>query len=236
MKPVVVLGVAALLATFVFTGLARAERAQKTNVSNTQSPKKTSSKKTATVPAKRPAAAAGKPAVVSGHGRAASQKAASAGASHSVSARKVVVVLKKVNGRWVRVPQAVRKPSGPSYQTHPDPERYLQIQQALAAQGYFKGTVDGQWGDDSVAALKQFQTDKKLPNDGKISALSLIGLGLGPHRDDASGAGTSATSSPASGPPVLVAPASTASGLSGPVANGAPGAPPAAEPQSQPNY
>ena len=77
------------------------------------------------------------------------------------------------------------KKRGPSYQTHPDPERYKEIQQALADKGYFKGDVNGQWGNDSIAAIKQFQADQKLPDDGKISAPTLMGLGLGPKHDAA---------------------------------------------------
>jgi Putative peptidoglycan binding domain len=72
---------------------------------------------------------------------------------------------------------------GPSYQLHPDPQRYQEIQKALADRGYFKGTVNGEWGDDSVDALKRFQADQKLPDDGKINSLSLIGLGLGPKHN-----------------------------------------------------
>ena|ERR1700761_1782509 len=74
----------------------------------------------------------------------------------------------------------------PTYQLHPDPERYQQIQQALADRGYFKGQVNGQWGDDSVDALRRFQADQKLLDDGKISALTLTGLGLGPKHDGVS--------------------------------------------------
>jgi hypothetical protein len=76
-----------------------------------------------------------------------------------------------------------RHAPAPSYQQHPDPERYRQIQEALTERGYFKGEVNGQWGDDSVDALKRFQADQKLDNDGKINALTLIGLGLGPKHD-----------------------------------------------------
>ncbi len=76
-----------------------------------------------------------------------------------------------------------RRAARPSYQAHPDPDRYRQIQQALADRGYFKGDVNGQWGDDSVDALKRFQADQKLQNDGKINSLTLIGLGLGPKHD-----------------------------------------------------
>jgi peptidoglycan hydrolase-like protein with peptidoglycan-binding domain len=79
-----------------------------------------------------------------------------------------------------------RLPPHPSYQLHPDAERYRQIQQALAERGYFKGQVNGDWGDDSVEALKRFQADQKLEDDGKINALTLIGLGLGPKHESAS--------------------------------------------------
>ena len=61
-------------------------------------------------------------------------------------------------------------------------ERYKQIQEALASRGYFNGPVDGLWGDDSVEALRRFQRDQNLTDDGKIGALSLIALGLGPRR------------------------------------------------------
>ncbi|MBV9443083.1 MAG: peptidoglycan-binding protein [Acidobacteriaceae bacterium] len=87
-----------------------------------------------------------------------------------------------------------RTPPPPSYQLHPDPERYQQIQQALTDRGYFKGEVNGQWSDDSVDALKRFQADQKLTDDGKINALTLTGLGLGPKHD-----GTTAAAVP---PPV----------------------------------
>src|SRR6266702_2243712 len=81
----------------------------------------------------------------------------------------------RTRGRSVKGRRSARK-AGPSYQLHPNPERYQEIQKALAERGYFKGDVNGQWGDDSVEALKRFQADQKLPDDGKINALSLIGL------------------------------------------------------------
>ncbi len=65
----------------------------------------------------------------------------------------------------------------------PTPERYKEIQQALADKGYFHGPVDGNWGPESVDALKRFQAEQNLDSDGKISSLSLIALGLGPRRD-----------------------------------------------------
>lgn len=75
--------------------------------------------------------------------------------------------------------------SGParrSFQATPTSERYKEIQQSLAAKGYFKGESDGHWGPDSVNALRRFQSDQNLEPDGKLGSLSLIALGLGPRR------------------------------------------------------
>jgi Putative peptidoglycan binding domain len=94
----------------------------------------------------------------------------------------------------------VKRKAAPSYQLHPDPERYQQIQQALADRGYFKGEVNGQWGDDSVDALKRFQADQKLDNDGKINSLTLIGLGLGPKHEGGTEASSTSPSTPATAP------------------------------------
>lgn len=67
-------------------------------------------------------------------------------------------------------------------QQQPTQERYREIQQALADKGYFSGPVDGAWGSESVEALKRFQREQNLTDDGKIGSLSLIALGLGPKR------------------------------------------------------
>src|SRR5262249_9097648 len=80
-----------------------------------------------------------------------------------------------------------------SFQQAPTPDRYREIQHALADKGYFKGDVDGKWGADSVDALKRFQSEQNLDPDGKIGSLSLIALGLGPKR-------LSAQSAPQTGP------------------------------------
>jgi peptidoglycan hydrolase-like protein with peptidoglycan-binding domain len=65
----------------------------------------------------------------------------------------------------------------------PSPDRLKEIQQALASRGYFRGEPDGTWGPASIDALKRFQHDQNLVEDGKIGSLSLIALGLGPKRD-----------------------------------------------------
>jgi hypothetical protein len=69
-------------------------------------------------------------------------------------------------------------------QTAPSPERYKEIQEALAAKGYLNAEeAGGAWNQNSVEALKRFQTDQKIDNSGKINSLSLIAMGLGPKHD-----------------------------------------------------
>jgi peptidoglycan hydrolase-like protein with peptidoglycan-binding domain len=69
-----------------------------------------------------------------------------------------------------------------SYQSAPTPERYKEIQGALAQRGYLKSEPNGAWGNDSVEALKKFQEDQKLTPTGKLDSVSIINLGLGPKR------------------------------------------------------
>jgi hypothetical protein len=71
-------------------------------------------------------------------------------------------------------------------QLSPTPDRYRQIQSALATKGYLKPEdATGTWNQGSVDALKKFQAEQNLESSGKINSLSLIALGLGPHRDPA---------------------------------------------------
>jgi len=70
----------------------------------------------------------------------------------------------------------------------PTPERYQEIQQALIAKGYAPRAADGVWDSDWSAALKRFQQDQKLEPTGKLNSMSVITLGLGPKREQPSGA------------------------------------------------
>ena len=74
----------------------------------------------------------------------------------------------------------------PSRQQTPSPQRYREIQQVLADKGYYSGEVNGVWNADSVEALKKFQAERNLVVDGKLGALSIIALGLGPNREPTS--------------------------------------------------
>jgi hypothetical protein len=72
-------------------------------------------------------------------------------------------------------------------QMAPTADRYREIQGALAAKGFLQpGDATGTWNQASADALKKFQADQNLESSGKINSLSLIALGLGPHRDSAS--------------------------------------------------
>ena len=82
----------------------------------------------------------------------------------------------------------------------PTPERYREVQQALADRGYYTGPVDGIWSAECVESLKRFQSDKSLGADGKLGALSLIALGLGPNRDTTAEVSQPAATAPAVAP------------------------------------
>jgi peptidoglycan hydrolase-like protein with peptidoglycan-binding domain len=71
-------------------------------------------------------------------------------------------------------------------QTAPTPDRYREIQEALASRGYLSSEdANGTWGASSTEALKRFQAEQSLESSGKIDSLSLIALGLGPKHDSA---------------------------------------------------
>ena len=79
---------------------------------------------------------------------------------------------------------AVQRTTWRNRQMAPSPERYKEIQEALVAKGYLKPEdASGAWGEASTDALKRFQADQNLDSSGKINALSLIALGLGPKHD-----------------------------------------------------
>src|SRR5215831_6536662 len=71
-------------------------------------------------------------------------------------------------------------------QMAPSPERYREIQEALAHRGYLAPEkATGAWNQTLIDALKRFQAEQNLESTGKVNSLSLIALGLGPKRDPA---------------------------------------------------
>ena len=83
-------------------------------------------------------------------------------------------------------------------QTRPTRERYTEIQNALIRAGYLEGPADGAWGESSAKALSKFQLENGLESTGRIDALSLIKLDLGPKYENQTAAvGSAADSDPA---------------------------------------
>src|SRR6266481_6062340 len=64
-------------------------------------------------------------------------------------------------------------------QKTPTADRVNQIQAALARDGSFQGLPSGKWDDDTIAAMRRFQTAHGLNPSGKLDAPTLQRLGLG---------------------------------------------------------
>ena len=63
-------------------------------------------------------------------------------------------------------------------QLAPTPDRYREIQDALASKGYLSSPGTGVWDQQSMDAMKRFLQDQKLEPTGKLTARSLTALGL----------------------------------------------------------
>jgi len=112
-----------------------------------------------------------------------SEKRPSHGASSAATHKKSKGTTTATKGKSSKGHRAAATQSAAATrQSAPSQERYREIQQALAERGYYNGAVDGVWNNSSVEALRRFQVDQNLEPDGKLGALSLIALGLGPKR------------------------------------------------------
>jgi Putative peptidoglycan binding domain len=106
--------------------------------------------------------------------------AKSKAAVHTTASRTTTATARKSTGRRTVAVRTAWKPR----QIQPTPERYQEIQNALVAKGYLRPEqATGAWDQNSIEALKRFQTEEKLDPTGKITAMSLIALGLGPKHD-----------------------------------------------------
>ena len=104
--------------------------------------------------------------------------------ARTASARKPGTTTKSASSRVKKTP--AKRVTWRNRQLSPSPDRYREIQAALAAKGFLKpedATVT--WNQASTDALKNFQSEQNLESSGKINSLSLIALGLGPRRDPA---------------------------------------------------
>jgi peptidoglycan hydrolase-like protein with peptidoglycan-binding domain len=64
-------------------------------------------------------------------------------------------------------------------QMAPTSDRITEIQQALAMEGSFTHEPNGKWDDNTVDAMRNFQSRHGLNPSGKLDALTLQKLGLG---------------------------------------------------------
>jgi len=64
-------------------------------------------------------------------------------------------------------------------------EPVKQLQRALKNAGYYKGTIDGYYGEGTIEAVKKYQTDKGLKPDGKAGPATLRYLYEGDYPDAA---------------------------------------------------
>lgn len=136
-----------------------------------------------TVPAKTSQAKGAPAHPRSTEAKAEAAKKAPAAVHHRAAAEPAKTASKSTHRRTSTASKKTAAVAARHYtQQQPTPERYKEIQQALADHGYFQGPVDGTWGADSTEALKRFQHDQNIADDGKIGSLSLIALGLGPKR------------------------------------------------------
>jgi hypothetical protein len=141
-------------------------------------PKKTATKKKA-VPAKksgvRPTSKKGAPP-------------ARKGATSTASARKPgTTTTRTASSHGKKAP--AKRVTWRNRQMAPSPDRYREIQGALASKGFLNPEdATGNWNQASSDALKKFQSEQNLESTGKINSLSLIALGLGPKRETASAA------------------------------------------------
>ena len=123
------------------------------------------------------------PALSQGTKKAAPKKAAAKSKPAATQGTKKAVPQKKAAAKSKKKKSTRRVVRRPRTQPQPTPERYREIQQALIGRGYLEGPATGQWGPESVEALKKFQLGQNLKGDGKLDSLSLIALGLGPKRN-----------------------------------------------------
>ncbi len=72
----------------------------------------------------------------------------------------------------------VAKKRAPRGQREIEPSRVLEIQNALAAAGYYKEQPSGQWDTSTAQAMSAYQESNGFKVTGKPNALSLKKLGL----------------------------------------------------------
>jgi peptidoglycan hydrolase-like protein with peptidoglycan-binding domain len=82
----------------------------------------------------------------------------------------------KAHGSTKKTSARKKKDKG---QAAPTSDRITEIQQALAKDGSYSAAPSGKWDDNTVDAMRKFQTTHALNPSGKLDARTLEKLGLG---------------------------------------------------------
>lgn len=75
-------------------------------------------------------------------------------------------------------PQTVTVHHYPQSEQAPPNGTLAKAQSKLAGLGYYKGTVDGNYGPQTAQAVQQFQADNNLPVSGRLDLKTLSSLGI----------------------------------------------------------
>ena len=59
-----------------------------------------------------------------------------------------------------------------------DTQQVVELQKALKARGYYRGTADGVWGDNTEMAVRNFQRDNGMAATGSLNGRALEMLGV----------------------------------------------------------
>ncbi len=159
--------------------------AQTPNTATKKTPARKSATKSATTVHKR---GAGLSKSAASRKAGARKTSAAAGASSSSAGRTASTRSSTARRGKKGTATASRRPATTwrNRQLAPTPDRYKEIQNALAAKGYLKPEeATGTWNQTSADALKRFQADQNIEASGKVTAMSLIALGLGPKHETA---------------------------------------------------
>ena len=89
-----------------------------------------------------------------------------------------------------------------------DPQRTLEIQQALIREHYLTGKPSGVWNDETQQAMQRYQSDNNWQSKTTPDARALIKLGLGPDHEHLLNP-DSAMTSQSQAPSTISTPAST---------------------------
>ena len=91
-----------------------------------------------------------------------------------------------------------------------DPDRVMQIQQALIREHYLTGDPSGKWDPTTIAAMQKYQSDQGWQTKLMPDSRALKKLGLGPDYSNAMNAKDSAFTAP---PPISTIPAQQDAGF-----------------------